>query len=97
MADFGSNLRYALMYLRRKYTVSGVLNLASLNALADQVASSAQEEVIITATTFEGGSHQAQLKFDKLALATAIEQLIQEADPTLPREGDQSVATFRAL
>ncbi len=100
MANFADSLRYARLWLRRQCTVEtdGVraLSLARITAMADQAAAQAQEEVLIISNTFEGGGGQGQAKFDKLAFATACEELILEADTAAPREVTQTQATFRA-
>lgn len=95
MPDFGTDLRLARLYFRRKCTVDGALVLARLTAYSDQVMACAMEEVLITSTTFEGGSAQGQAKFDKRAAAIALEELIIEADTTMPREVTQTQAVFR--
>lgn len=72
------SLSYCLSYLRRKYTVA---NLADLKVLADEVFASATDEVTINTVSYEGGSAGGQIKFDKVILGQAIEQLIAEIDP----------------
>lgn len=103
MSDFGTDLRLARLYFRRVCTISvttdGVttreLSLQRLTAYSAQVMACAMEEVLITSTTFEGGSAQGQAKFDKRAAALALEELILEADTAAPREVTQTQATFR--
>lgn len=95
MADFAASKRLAELYFRRKCSVDGVLSAQLLTSYADQVAACAQEEVLIIGNTFEGGSAQGQAKFDKIAAATALEELLLEADPTLARAVTQTQATFR--
>ena len=61
--DDNAKVATAKAYLRRKYTN----DLQGLKNLADTVAASAFEHVTITGQSFEGGSAQGQVSFEKLA------------------------------
>ena len=95
MPDDGTLLLLARRYYRRLCTVSGALDLARLRSLADEAAGTAFEETLITSNTFEGGSAQSVLKFPAAIRLLALEDLIAEADTSLPREVTSTQATFR--
>lgn len=63
------------LYLRRKY--AGRVN--ELKAFADQVFAEASDEVVITSNSFEGGSASGQVRYNKMDLLQAIEELLVEA------------------
>lgn len=69
-----------MRYLRRKYGGDSP-NVTGLKALADQLASGLSESVTITGHTFEGGSAQGVVTFERLAYLAAVEALIIELDP----------------
>ena len=96
MATAADSLRLSRLWLRRQCTVAGVLVSARVRAYADQAVACAMEEVLVTSSTFEGGSAQGQAKFDKVAFAIACEELILEADSTAPREVTQTQAVFNS-
>lgn len=75
--DDAAKLEVAKQYLRRKYAA----DVPGLKTLADRIAESAFRAVTITGQTFEGGSAQGQITFDKLAYLGAVEALIAELDP----------------
>ena len=75
--DDAAKLETVKQYLRRKYAT----NVEGLKTLADRIAESAVKSVTITGQTFEGGSAQGQITFEKLAYLSAVEQLILELDP----------------
>lgn len=68
---------YVKSYLRRKY----VNDVAALRTYADQVFQTATDEVVLTTTSFEGGSAGGQVKFNKMMVLGAIEELLAEIDP----------------
>ena len=78
-------------FLRRKF--SG--NLPALRALADQCADSAQDQIVITTQSFEGGSHSGQVILPRLVALDLVETLLIELDPTSPRPCTTGVAVFR--
>jgi hypothetical protein len=92
---YADDLRYCRLRFRRQFTTAGVLDLSALTTAANALDTIVQEEVLLIGNTFEGGGAQGQAKFSKLAAATVLEELILEADPTLPREVSQTQATFR--
>lgn len=65
-------------FLRREYAGK----LADLKNLARSVFADASEEVALTTASFEGGSGGGQIKFDKMTLLAAIEDVIAELDPS---------------
>lgn len=75
--DDSAKLEIAKQYLRRKY----LNDLAGLKTLADRIAEGAFAAVTITGQTFEGGSAQGTVTFEKLAYLGAVEQIIAELDP----------------
>lgn len=75
--DDAAKLETVKQYLRRKYAS----DVPGLKTLADRIAESAVRAVTITGQTFEGGSAQGQITFEKLAYLNAVEQLILELDP----------------
>lgn len=70
-------LRYAKRYLKR------TKSLAELKSLADTVFTSSTETVTLTSNSYEGGAASGQVTFRKDILGQAIEDLIQELDPTV--------------
>lgn len=72
-------------FLRREYAGK----LEDLRQLSRSVFEDASEEVALTTASFEGGSGGGQIKFNKMTLLTAIEDVIEEIDPSyvspLPR------------
>lgn len=89
--DDASRIATVKQYLRRKY--AGDVN--GLKALANQVAESAVAAVTITGQTFEGGSAQGTVTFEKLAYLAAVEAVILELDSDAPRPSIAAVAYFR--
>jgi hypothetical protein len=89
--DDASRIATAKQYLRRTYAD----NINGLKALAAQVAESAFSAVTITGQTFEGGSAQGTVTFEKMAYLTAVEAVIAELDTTAPRPSIAAVAYFR--
>lgn len=75
--DDAAKLEVAKQYLRRKYAS----DLQGLKSLADRIAESAFAAVTITGQTFEGGSAQGTVTFEKLAYLSAVEAIIAEIDP----------------
>lgn len=95
MSDTGLQLDYARRYFRRICSSNGVLSLSLLRTHADAVAQCAMEEVLITSQAFEGGTASGVAKFPKYLAGLVLEELILEADTSLPRETDRTVAVFR--
>ena len=75
--DDAARIEIAKQYLRRRY----LNDVAGLKALANRIAESAFATVTITGNTFEGGSAQGTVTFEKLAYLGAVEALIVELDP----------------
>lgn len=82
------DIRGIKMYLGRKFETGGggiVLRgqtyaegTDGLKLLADAVFATAQEEIVITSTSFEGGASSGQVRFSRTQLLTAIEELLQD-------------------
>jgi hypothetical protein len=68
---------YVKDYCRRLYQN----DLAGLKTLAQQIFESATDEVVLTTTSFEGGTSGGQVKFNKMLAGIAVEELISEIDP----------------
>jgi hypothetical protein len=86
------DLEYCKAYLRRKYPIGedeGVASLAALAAMADQVFSSATDEVTVTSVSSEGGATGGQKNFNRRVLGQAIEAILAErgADYVSPASG----------
>jgi hypothetical protein len=58
------------------------LKVVELRAYSLEVFNEASDTIAITAGSFEGGSGSGQLVFEKSLLGIAIEQLLQEMDPS---------------
>jgi hypothetical protein len=86
--DDAAKLETVKQYLRRKYAT----NVEGLKTLADRIAESAVKAVTITGQTFEGGSAQGVITFEKLAYLNAVEQLILELDPDNTPKAPPAVA-----
>lgn len=76
---------YALLptlkqYLRRTYAS----DLVGLRRLADETFRDATETVTLTSLSAEGGSQSGQVSCPKGLLLQAIEEVLQELDPTIP-------------
>jgi hypothetical protein len=69
---------YIKSYLRRKFSA----DIPGLKAYADEVFGSATDEITVTTTSFEGGSVGGIPTFNKMTLLGAIEEVIEELDPT---------------
>lgn len=95
MSDFGTDYRLAKLHYRRVCTVDGALVVARIQAEIDKLGGRHFEETLVTGHSFEGGSGQAQQKFDIKAAALVLEELMLEADTSIPREVTQTQATFR--
>lgn len=101
--DYNTSYRLARLYFRRVCTVetttdgmtTRTLDRARLLAIADTIAASAMEEVLITSAGMDGGTGSGVAKFRKDAAAIAIEELLLEADGDAPREVCQTVVRFR--
>lgn len=82
------DIRGIKMYLGRKFsgdgdgvTIRGVKyegSTAGLKQLSDAVFTTAQEEIIITSTSFEGGASSGQVRFSRTQMLTAIEELLED-------------------
>lgn len=72
---------YAYRYLWRKYKPRGAEGVSELKTLADEVFAEASETVTITGTSYEGGSANGSITFDKAILGRAIEKLLEALDP----------------
>ncbi|MDF3058541.1 MAG: hypothetical protein K0R17_2756 [Rariglobus sp.] len=59
-------------------------NPTGLRAKWQEVAASALDQVVLTNQSFEGGSHGGELVFPRIALLSAIQDVMREMDPTLP-------------
>lgn len=78
-------------YLRRKFAG----NLPALRALADQCATSVDDQIVIVGQAFEGGSHSGQVILPRAVALNLVESLLIDLDPTSPRPCTSSVAYFR--
>lgn len=67
-------IEYCKRYLRRKFAGDA----AGLQALADEVFSSATQTVTITAVQFHGSVGSGQIQFDRTVLGVAIEAVLEE-------------------
>lgn len=87
------DLKYALkLKLRRKYAS----DLVGLKRLSDEIFSQVTEQVTITQQTFEGGSSTGSITCPRSTLLLAIEEIIQEIDPTAVRPSNASVVYFKS-
>jgi hypothetical protein len=75
--DDSTRIEIAKQYLRRKYAS----DVPGLKTLANRIAESAFAAVTITGQTFEGGSAQGTVTFEKMAYLSAVEQVLAELDP----------------
>jgi hypothetical protein len=82
------DIRGIKMYLGRKFesggggvTIRGTAYAegeTGLKSLADAVFTTAQEEIVITSTSFEGGVSSGQVRFSRTQMLTAIEELLED-------------------
>jgi hypothetical protein len=72
-----SQIDYVKSVLRRTYA-NDLPGLKNYGALIFQTAT---DEVVLTTGSFEGGSAGGQVKFNKMNVGMAIEELIAELDP----------------
>lgn len=80
------DIRGIKFYLGRKFETGGggivlrgqtyLEGETGLKALADAVFATANEEIVITSTSFEGGTSSGQVRFSKTQMLTAIEELL---------------------
>ena len=95
MADFSprSEIERCKNFYRRKFPN----DLVGLKAEADRVFAASFDEVTVTTTGFEGGHVGGQVKFNKAYAHVALEELIEELEPTTlpPQRASGSVIEFQ--